>query len=219
MIQFRYKIEQDEDPMHPRKEFDQVCKMACWHSRYKLGDEQPKESGAEFLWNLAGYTEETPWWPENEIIEKAISRLKKNGYEILPLYLYDHGGITMNTTGFTCRWDSGQVGWIYVDKESIVSNWPKEAHRWRKKAIEVMLGEVKEYDMFLTGDVHGYIISKWEEVDGEWEEVDDRYDSCWGFYGEEYCEEEAKAECAWLNDPKNLQKLIDTERIEKNCGR
>lgn len=36
---------------------------------------------------------------------------------ILPLYLYDHSGITMNTCGFTCKWDSGQVGWIYCTKE------------------------------------------------------------------------------------------------------
>ena len=28
---------------------------------------------------------------------------------VQPLYLYDHGGITMNTTGFSCSWDSGQV--------------------------------------------------------------------------------------------------------------
>ena len=29
------------------------------------------------------------------------------GMVILPLYLYDHSGITMNTTGFSCPWDSG----------------------------------------------------------------------------------------------------------------
>ena len=29
---------------------------------------------------------------------------------ILPLYLHDHSGLTMNTSGFHCPWDSGQVG-------------------------------------------------------------------------------------------------------------
>ena len=42
-----------------------------------------------------------------------------DGMVILPLYLYDHSGITMNTCGFSCPWDSGQVGWIYADKAMI----------------------------------------------------------------------------------------------------
>lgn len=35
---------------------------------------------------------------------------------ILPLYLYDHSGLTMSTSDFGDRWDSGCVGFIYMDK-------------------------------------------------------------------------------------------------------
>lgn len=35
---------------------------------------------------------------------------------ILSLYLYDHSGLTMSTSDFGDRWDSGCVGFIYMDK-------------------------------------------------------------------------------------------------------
>lgn len=46
---------------------------------------------------------------------------------ILPLYLYDHSGISMSTGSFIGRvphadWDSSQVGYIYLDKETAVEN-------------------------------------------------------------------------------------------------
>ena len=33
-------------------------------------------------------------------------------YTFLPLYGYMHGGITISLRPFSCRWDSGQIGWI-----------------------------------------------------------------------------------------------------------
>ena len=38
------------------------------------------------------------------------------------LYLYDHSGITMrcgDSNPFSCRWDSGMVGWIVISKETM----------------------------------------------------------------------------------------------------
>jgi len=56
---------------------------------------------------------------------------------ILPLYLYDHSGITMNTTGFSCGWDSGQVGYIVMSYEKIRKeyNW-KNITKKRRTQIE-----------------------------------------------------------------------------------
>ena len=51
--------------------------------------------------------------------------------------------------------------------------------------------EVKTYDQYLTGDVWGYII---EDDSGE------VLDSCWGFFGHDYCEEEAKAQLKYWED-------------------
>ena len=96
------------------------------------------------------------------------------GMVILPLYLYDHSGITMNTTGFSCPWDSGQVGWIYADKRRIEAEYGKVTPETVEKACQVLEGEVKSYDYFLTGQCYGFQLFR-EDVE---------VDSCWGFLGE-----------------------------------
>ncbi len=114
----------------------------------------------------------------------------------LPLYLYDHSGITMNTTGFSCKWDSGQVGYAYVSKEDIYKEgirakgksgrYVKTTDRnWKNAAHAVIEDEVSTYDMYLKNEVYGYIVDKQLE-DGSWEEL---HDSCWGFYSENYGDE------------------------------
>lgn len=96
------------------------------------------------------------------------------GMVILPLYLYDHSGITMNTTSFSCPWDSGQVGWIYADKQMIEKEYGKVTPETLEKARQVLEGEVKSYDYFLTGQCYGFQLFR-EDVE---------VDSCWGFLGE-----------------------------------
>ena len=76
-------------------------------------------------------------------------------YLMLPLYLYDHSGITMNTTGFSCPWDSGQVGWIYASKENALREFGGKSFTaaTRKKAEDCMRGEVECYDSYLRGEL------------------------------------------------------------------
>lgn len=115
----------------------------------------------------------------------------------LPLCLYDHSGITMSTTSFNDRWDSGQVGWIYTDKETILSQRYKfrnskgnlikiTKRNWKEAAYQNLKKEVQMYDMYLQGDVYGIVI---EEYDSDLKEFDE-IDSCWGFYDDSYDEEE-----------------------------
>ncbi len=70
---------------------------------------------AEFDWS----------WADSLLDEMDVSDLWNlvhglDKHVILPLYLYDHGGITMSTGPFSCRWDSGQVGWIYAEKKKFI---------------------------------------------------------------------------------------------------
>ena len=117
-------------------------------------------------------------------LAREVARIKaligKGNVIMLPLYLYDHSGITMNTGGFSCPWDSGQVGYIYVTMEDARKEWSGTDEEIRAKALTCLEAEVKVYDQYLTGDVYGYII---EDDDGE------IVDSCWGFYEDEYCRE------------------------------
>jgi len=160
--QKRIRIEQDETPMHPRKDMDNLGTMVCWHGRYELGDEQPSESPDEFR-----------------------SELPKDVIE-LPLYLYDHSGITMNTTGFHCPWDSGQVGFIYVTREKVREEygWKRITKAREQQILAYLKAEVEVYDQYLRGEVYGFIVEELkqdEDGDTEWEHVD----SCWGFYGDD----------------------------------
>lgn len=175
------RIMQDEDPESPR-EWDNFGRMVCWHSRYYLGDVTESNQrrkvacdadGTEF----PGVETFDEWWKQNG-----------KGGIILPLFLYDHSGISMSTSNgsypFNDMWDSGQVGWIYatadtIRREQLVKRISRTV---REKTVECLVGEVKTYDEFLTGQVYDYMI---EDADGEY------VDGCSGFYGFEYCKEQA----------------------------
>ena len=184
----------DEDPHESPREWDNLGEMVCWHSRYNLGDKHDHEGPADFIYGLAcdyfnweTIEEDRSNWEDfsqKEFVGKYLAKLEKHIF-ILPLYLYDHSGITMNTTGFSCPWDSGQVGWIYVTKEAVRKEWKVKriSPKLRKKAFKNLQGEVKTYNEYLTGQVYGYVIEDEEE---------EHIDSCWGFYGYDYMVEEAK---------------------------
>lgn len=45
-------IQMDNDPMNPRRDWDNVTTMACFHNRYDLGDDLPYKSPEEFWQHL-----------------------------------------------------------------------------------------------------------------------------------------------------------------------
>ncbi len=110
---------------------------------------------------------------------KDIEAVSGGELVVLPLYLYDHSGLTMNTTGFYCPWDSGQVGYIWTTMKRIKEGRPEKRTKkeWRDLALTILRGEVEVYDQYLRGDCYGYIEEKLRP-DGEWEELI----SCWGYY-------------------------------------
>lgn len=102
---------------------------------------------------------------------------------LLPLWLYDHSGISMSTSHtypYNDRWDSGQVGWIYLTKERFLSETGYEEVQWPEKACEMLQAEVVIYDQYLRGETYGFQVFEFDKESGTWEETDE---SCWGFYG------------------------------------
>jgi hypothetical protein len=201
------KLLPDTDAQSPRGDCN-LGKMVCWHKRYQLGDEQPSNSPDEWEVYMAesvapGMDEridrlysrivtakyDTPEYkPQlrqyDEARSKAIHKALDAAYLMLPLYLFDHSGISMSTGSFGDPWDSGQVGWIYMDRKTAIENWGKAklTKAVRAQALESLKSEVEVYDQFLTGDVYGYVV---EDEDGA------EVDSCWGFFGLDYCRAEA----------------------------
>ena len=144
-------IEQDDNPINPRMENANLGIMLCKHRRYNLGDDVDAN--------------------KDEVLNMLAGKIKD--VVALPLYLYDHSGITMNTTGFSCRWDSGMVGCIYADYNKIRSWYgvKKVTKNLIEKVKDMFRSEVKEYDNYISGNVYGYVIKK----------DDEEMDSCWGY--------------------------------------
>lgn len=149
----------EDYPQNPRED-DNLTKMICFHGRYSLGDKHN--------YNHKDYG----GWAE---MKKAIIKKEKSKV-ILPLYLYDHSGITISTSPFGCQWDSGQIGWVIVTKDKI--NEAYKVKRITKKDIEKatnsLLAEVERYDQYIRGEVYGYRLL---------DEKGNEEDSCWGYFG------------------------------------
>lgn len=223
----RVRFELDEDAVNPRKDYDHVTKMVCWHSRYNLGDEHSFDNPNHMISDLLGeygmsdddaralclaivksdkygpsdYRSWIDGWMGSydsihdcrrefvcEMIRQGYNPPEamgviENNFYILPLHLYDHSGLTMSTGRFSCPWDSGQVGWIYISKSSAAHNFGGYDNL-DKRAIDILEAEVAEYDCYLRGSVYGFI-HEVAEADDDTDPDDlvwDDVDSCWGFY-------------------------------------
>lgn len=153
----------DEDPPNPR-EFSDLGTMVCSHRYYTLGDEQAENVDVERL------------------TEGAI---------VIPVYMYDHSGITISTNRFSCPWDSGQVGVIFCKLETAIkafnlpagSTWQSvcsdqqgEVSDLSTAARQAMESEVEQYNDYLNNNVVGYITRSLGE------NGDEQIESVWGFY-------------------------------------
>ena len=169
------RIELDPEPCDPR-EWDNIGTMICLHRRHRLGD--PHHYRTE---NHSGW----------EDLEQAILG-DHPGAVVLPLYLFDHSGLSMSTTDSDFRaidsagWDWGQVGFIFASAESIRSEYgARRISRQLREQVEgVLRAEVEQYDRYLRGDTYSYAI---EDADGG------TLDSCCGLLGLDHAVAEARA--------------------------
>jgi len=172
MVIERYKLEivRDEGPASPLDDV-RLGTIISWHR-----DFMPEEDGR-------------PWVPPSKWEKEHPDVIK------LPLYLLDHSGYRVNTTGYNLvdpgRWDWGQIGWIYVTVEKA----RKEGYKgrgWRKKVESTLEAEVKIIDQYLSGEVWG-----WRTVENETGNVKD---ACYGYYNRKECEEDGKRALAWVQE-------------------
>jgi len=153
-----YNIElcYDTYPDDPRN-WDNAGFMACFHKRYTLGDKHNFNEPQDLL----------DWIEAN-----------KDTIHYLPLYLYEHGNITISTSPFSCQWDSGQVGFIYITKE-------KAEKEGLNDPYDILKHEVSIYDAYISGQTYGARI-----LDSEGEVIDSQF----GYIGDttDYVINEAK---------------------------
>ena len=138
----------DDNPENPRQN-DNMGTMSCRkHRRYTFGDEQFDGS-----------------------IEDFVAKLPKNSV-VIPLYMYDHGNVTVATTPFSCPFDSARLGVIWVSPKDVRANCGSKADAM-ERARNVLEAEVREYNHYVSGEVYGLKI----ESPGEDPET------TYGYYG------------------------------------
>jgi hypothetical protein len=111
---------------------------------------------------------------------------------IKPLYMYDHSGITISTSPFGCRFDSGQIGWVFVDKDNLQRISGDSDGFNELNLEEITDSEVKTYDQYITGEVYRYTIYEIETC-SLGHEHKNFVEGCGGYFGEEECENEGKS--------------------------
>ena len=164
----------DEHSESPRV-WDNLGTIVGYGGRYRFVDVENPESGghgsyyADFLAYLRN---------ESLSIKDVI---------YLPVYAYIHSGICLSTTTFSCRWDSDQVGYIYVPKSGVRQEFSTKrvSQKLSNKIENILTSEIKTFSQYLEGEVYGFEIS---DSNG------DLLDSCYGFYSIEDAISHAK-EC------------------------
>lgn len=190
---YKVRIEQDCDASDPRKDYDEVGTMVCWHHNYRLGDRQPEEMEIAAL-RRGGFP-----------LLRRYLRMTADAAIVLPLGLLDHSGLHIYIGGGShwtdsAGWDSGTVGFIYCTRKQVNEEWAGDvaaAERYLEATVET-------YDQYLRGDVYYYTI---EKPDGE------TVDNCGGFFGYDYVKQEARAAA------KSLPRLRRfTLRLQRNLS-
>lgn len=157
---FTIKIHYDECPQSPRED-DNLGTIYAFHRRYNLGDKHDLE------------------------VEDVQKLYESKDHISLPVYMYEHGGVKLNTSGFSCPWDSGQVGIVIASKQRIRED--QQVKYITKKVLDqvykIFDAEIEQYSQYLNGEISGFTIVN---PDGEIE------DSCYGFYSTDDAIHDAK---------------------------
>jgi hypothetical protein len=181
------EIENDEFCESPR-EWDNLCVFHIAHRRYAFGDKN---------------------YNDFESIEEAEKEALDKGNIVLPLFMYDHSGITISLSPSSCSWDSGRVGFVEIPREKAIEELGKKifSPEVKKRAMEIAAGEVETLDIYLRGDVYYYKV---------FNDNGEELDSCHGFFDIEEAKNEAKSVIDYYAQKQLLEHLKKVKIWIKN---
>lgn len=165
------------------RDWDNLGTFWTMDRRYNSPDKMPRQNIFESMAKVQGMAQTgTAETIEKRLVNKAIW---------FPVWKYEHSGVAYRAAAsnpFSCRWDSGQVGWIFVLKSDLrkAYNVKRLTAKIRGIAAEILQSEVFTYSQWANGEVYSYTIT-----DAAGNEVD----SCGGFIGWDDVIESAKAAC------------------------
>lgn len=184
-----------EDFFDPRGSRDNVAALVCWHNSYSLGDSHSydmPEDLLEYLLEYVGYSSKEIDalfdfdLPHKKMINNILGALNSKDIIIMPLYLYDHSGITISVSDFKDHFDSGCVGFAYITKEVYFrETGSTDKEHWKDLARQIICDEVELYDLYIRGEVYGFSLSKITHCPTCGHEEAEVIDAYGGFYGSE----------------------------------
>lgn len=200
----------------PQDELEGRFHVATWHRRYVLGTEQPAHLPNDFILNKIKEVSTKDYRAcERKIIQqntigdgeagKAVQQFihdtfSKHYYHE-PLFMYDHSGISISTSPFSCQWDSGRIGMIYERKADAAHRYDhKRANpALHKKWTKEVNSYIEYYDAQLRNDIWEIVLAQYVRTpDGEEIKIEDYCD----YYGQ------------YIGLPVNLDEILDELKAE-----
>jgi hypothetical protein len=130
------------------RQWDNMTKFIMFHRLYNLPHE------------VDIHHQNYSSWDE---MEAELQQMYKWVY---PVYMYDHSGLAFSINSFTCRFDSGQVGFVVCNEGE-----ESDACAWAKSELQI-------YSEYINGNVFGFSVQE----NGEY------IHACGGFYGSDFDE-------------------------------
>lgn len=155
--------EQDQWPLNPRENDDNYCTICYVRNRY-LGSSKD-DNDMDFT--------------NSDDLNDYLAGLndRRTEFVFVPLYAYVHSGITISTCSFGNPWDSGCFGVAICTKEQVINAFGNDTD-WKRHAKDIIEGEIKTYDKYLTGETYVYSTYLYHKETKSWT----LKDTCGGFY-------------------------------------
>ena len=197
---FELVIKRDDDAPSPR-DGDNVGQFWAdnMHRRYNFHEEGADDvlariKAAEI--SYLGTKADTDSWDDQDWIRylMSVSEGRKHVYAIVPVYMYEHSGISLSCSPFSCGWDSGMIGFMICDREHadmILGEWDYD------KVVQAIVAEVKSLNEYYVYGGYMYEVIEYKKCDccGHEEEVE--ADTCCGFVGRLDGEDGVKEQIRW----------------------
>jgi len=207
----RIKIAQDIDPTAPDEGDGYPVYMVHFHSHFHTcPDDLPFRNERELEeWFEPLDREDYDGYSDEEYAEEVADWQKeRDEWIVFPVSAYIHSGIALSL-GNGSGWDTSNCGFVFIKRDDWGSSMDDEGYSftrdgkttvttWRKLAKQ----HVNTWNQYLQGEVYGYMIEGPEELQQDRcphckevlsESVErEELESVWGFFGLEYCIEEAK---------------------------
>jgi len=153
---YKLLIAHDELALSPREENCNLFSLGLYGKYSFYNEDLPESEHEDFLKSLRGNSE----------------------FLAFPVHCYEHSGVAFNTTGFSCPWDSGMIGFIYTNKLNVYQdhNVRRISPKLKERLRVIAEAELQELEDYVNGRTYLYELYKDEE----------EISSCSGFLGDEH---------------------------------